>query len=223
MLRTIILILLSTIYVQGQDAILVKELCDKAVKFSESSDIESNFSEADSMVDSYLQRNPLSQDNLLQDGYRFQYRLNRELKRSCPIYPSDAVKLFPRPVIDLDNKLSIQQIDSLSQLVLQINKEKKVYLYIVTIDDFYPDTTISEFSNRYRDSWSPKTPSEKGAVLIALSMTQRKFRISTGDISMTYLTDAECTEVVNVMMPHFRATNYFDGLIAGLIAIKNNL
>ena len=49
--------------------------------------------------------------------------------------------MIPMPVFDLENKLTKRQIDSLSILAEQVNEEKDVHLYIVTIDEFYPDLT----------------------------------------------------------------------------------
>lgn len=224
MIRAIVLILLTTISVQGQDSTLVKEFCNNIAQFSETTDIQSHTSELYGMVERYLERNPMTGDNSLQDAFRFQYRLMRELKRSCPNYSSDRVRLIPQAVFDFENKLTKQQIDSLGIMTSQITKEKKVYVYIVTIDDFYPDSTITDFSNRYRDFWAPGRTPEKGVVLAVFSTAQRQVRISTGDISMNYLTDAECSEVNKIMIPpHFKNGKYFDGFIDGLLAIKSRL
>lgn len=222
MIRAIILILLTTISVQAQDSTLVKEFCN-SIGHSRTTDIESQISEVVGMVDRYLERNPITRDSTLQDALRFQYRLMRELTRTCPNYHSDRVRLVPKAVIDLENKLTKQQIDSLAILISQITQDKKVYLYIVTIDDFYPDSTITDFSNRYRDFWAPRTTPEKGVVLAVFSTAQRQVRISTSDISMTYLTDAECSEVNKIMIPHFKNGKYFDGFVDGLLAIKSRL
>ncbi|HEU5291723.1 MAG TPA: TPM domain-containing protein [Cyclobacteriaceae bacterium] len=171
----------------------------------------------------YTERNPLAGDDLLQEGIRFQYRLDRELKRTCPNYPNGRVRLLPKLVYDLEDKLKKQQIDSLDILTALVNKDKGAYLYIVTIDEFFPESTITDFSNRYRDYWVPKTLPEKGAILIVVSVTQRQVRISTGDKSMTHLTDKECDEVIKVMIQHFKLDKYFDGLVDGVKAIKSKL
>jgi uncharacterized membrane protein YgcG len=93
----------------------------------------------------------------------------------------------------------------------------------VTVDEFYPDSTIIDFSNRYRDYWTLRTIPMNGAILVVVSVTQRQVRISTGDISMTYLTDKECDEVIKVMIPHFKLDKHFDGLLDGVKAIKSRL
>jgi hypothetical protein len=223
MIRVILLILLTTISAYGQDAALVREFCDMLGKFSDSPDLKSQVSKIAKMTDKYLERNPAAADSSFQDRLRFQYQLQRELMRSCRHYPIERIRLTPKTVIDLENKLTKQQIDSLGMLTSRIIKDKKVYLYIVTVDDFYPDSTIADFSNRYREFWVPRAIPEKGVVLIIFSTTQKQVRISTGDTSMTYLTDDECSEVNKTMIPHFRVGKYFDGLVDGLLAIESRL
>ena len=204
----------------GQDSTLVREFCNK---LGQTTDIDSQISSIDDMTRRYLERHPMTGDNALQDALRFQYRLMREMKKNCPSYSGDQVRLIPKSVFDLENKLTKQQIDSLSVLTSQIKQDKNVYLYVVTIDNFYPDTTITDFSNRYREFWAPRTIPEKGVVLVVFSATQREVRISTSDVSMTYLTDTECSEINKIMTPHFKNGKYFSGLVDGLQAIKNRL
>lgn len=220
---TILFIFLTTISVSGQDSTLVREFCNSLVQISDTADIESQVIGSFDVIKRYLERNPLTGDNPLQEGVRLQYRLGRELKRSCPSYISERVRMIPKPVFDLENKLTTRQIDSLSILTEQVNKEKEVYLYIITIDDFYPDSTIADFSNRYREFWAPQTEPKKGVVLIVFSSTQRQVRISTGDVSMTYLNDKECDDVIRIMTPHFKARQYLEGLTNGVLAIKSRL
>ena len=220
---TILLIFLTTITVNGQDSTLVREICNTFSQKSDTTGIEQQVLGSFDIIKRYLERNPLTGDNPVQEGIRFQYRLARELKRSCPNYLSERVRMIPKPVFDLENKLTKRQIDSLSLLTEQVNKEKHVHLYIVTIDDFYHDMTITDFSNCYREFWAPRTEPKKGVVLIVFSSTQREVRISTGDISMTYLTDKECDDVIKVMTPHFKTGKYLEGLMNGVLAIKSRL
>lgn len=192
-------------------------------QFSETTSINSQMTYIDEMTRKYFERNPIIGDNPVQDGIRFQYRLARELKKSCPAYLSDQIRLIPKSVLDLENKLTKQQIDSLDLLLLQIKQEKKVHLYIVTIDSFYPDSTIERFSNRYREFWAPRLIQERGVILVIFSTSLKQLRISTGEISMKYLTDDECSEVNKVILSYFRNDNYFYGLVEGILSIKARL
>ena len=72
MIRAIVLILLATISVSGQDSTLVREYCNKLGQLSETSNIESLVSGIDEMTIKYLERNPIIGDNPIQDAIRFQ-------------------------------------------------------------------------------------------------------------------------------------------------------
>jgi hypothetical protein len=223
MIRPLVLIILTTISVQGQDSTLVKEFCNNLTQFSQTNDINSQLSRIADISERYTQGNPTMGDNPLQDRIRFQYRLMRALKRDCPSYSIDRVRLIPKSVLDLEDKLTKQEIDSLTTLTSQIKQKNKAYLYVVTVDDFYPDSTIIDFSNRYRDYWGPQAPPEKGVVLIVFTITQRQLRISTGEISMQYLTDDESSEVIKLMIPYLKDDKYFEGLVTGLLEIQSRL
>jgi hypothetical protein len=222
MIRAIVLALLTTISVQGQDSTFVQEFCGVIGEPLNSSP-ESSLATLLEITKRYVERNPTIGDTSLQGRLRFHYRLGTELMRNCPNYPSDRVRLIAKPVIDLENQLTEQETDSLSALASRNENEKKVYVYIVTIDDYYPDSTITDFSNRYRDHWAPRRAPEKGVVLIVFSRINREIMISTDDVAMTYLTDDECSEVNKLMIPYFKVGKYFDGLAEGLLAIKSRL
>jgi hypothetical protein len=225
MIKVILLIFLTTISmsVQGQDSTLVREFCNSIGKVTDTRDMNAQVSKLAHMVEKYLEGNPMTGDYQHQDAIRFQYRLMRELMKSCPNYPVDRVRLSAQSVFDIENKLTKQQIDSLRIITSQIAWDKQVYVYFVTIDEFYPDSTITDFSNRYRDFWAPRTTPEHGVVLVVFSSSQRQVRISTGDISMTHLTDDECSEVNEVMISHFKKEKYFEGFVEGLLAIESRL
>jgi TPM domain len=219
----LVLVLVTTILAKGQDSTYVKEYCSKLGQLSETTDIESQISEIDELTKKYLERKPLTGGNPIQEVLRLQYRLSRELKRSCPNYTADRVRLIPKAVYDLENKLTKQQVDSLSTLTEHIKRDKKVYLYLVTIDDFYPDSTITDFANRYREFWAPRTIPENGVVLVVFSTALRQVRISTSDESMAHLNDRECDEAINAMISQLKNGDHFAGLVEGLIAIKSRL
>jgi hypothetical protein len=223
MIRAFILILFTTITSYAQDSTLVKDFCNLLGKFSSNANIESEAAEVVRMTETYMERDSTTTFGTLQDRIRFHYRISVELMKSCPNYPSDRAMMVRKTVIDLENILTEQQIDTLNKRASQIKKDIDVYLYIVTVDDFYPDSTITDFSNRYRDYWAPRMVCEKGVVLIVFSKTQREIMISTGNISMTYLTDDECSEVNKVMIPYFKNGQYFQGLLEGLLAIPSRL
>lgn len=216
---TIILILVTTLCGKAQDSLFVAEFCKTLKQPRGSIDVESKMGE---LTEEYYARDSTTFHEL-KDLHRFQYKLSKELMKNCPGVPVKSIRLWPSLVFDLENIFTTNQIDSLKMLTKKLNDEKNIYLYIVTIDDFYPDTSISEFSNRYREYWAPRKVAEKGVVTIFFSKAQREIRISTGDLSMTYLTDDECSRAIQIMTPHFKSGNYANGMEAGLLAIGRML
>ena len=59
--------------------------------------------------------------------------------------------------------------------------------------------------------------------MIVCSSSKRKVHVSTGDISMIYLTDKECNDVVKVMRPHLKNGKYLEALRNGVLAIERRL
>jgi hypothetical protein len=222
MIRTFLLIVITTISVRAQDSTFVREFCETLIR-SGSGDAVDIDSRMQGITETYFARNSTTFSHSIQDLSRFQYRLSRELMKTCSTYKTDRIRLLPKVIFDLEGLLTTQEKDSLRILARKLNEQEKVHLYIVTIDDFYPDSTIADVSNRYREFWAPRTLPEKGVILIAISRHNREVRISTGDSSMTYLTDDECKEVNKVMILYFRDGGYFEGLLAGLLAIESRL
>jgi uncharacterized membrane protein YgcG len=155
--------------------------------------------------------------------YTFQYKLHRELKRTCPKYLVDNAPKVLHRVIDLEDIFTRPEIDSLTNLCGDLSKSKSIFVYIVTIDDYFPDTDITDFSNRNREHWGQRGSFEKGNVMIAISKSLRQIRISTSDISMKFLTDEKCSDINKVIIPHFKEGKYFNGLVSGLNEIKKSL
>jgi uncharacterized membrane protein YgcG len=162
-------------------------------------------------------------DKRVKAVYTFQYRLHRELKRTCPKYLIEQAPKIGQRVIDFEDKLTRPEIDSLTELCAELSKSKNIFAYIVTIDDYFPDTDITDFSNRNREYWGQRGSFENGNVMIAISTAKRQIRVSTSDISMEVLTDEECSKINKAIIPYFKEGKYFDGLVSGLSEMKTKL
>jgi hypothetical protein len=222
-ITVIVVMLLSAASANAQDSTLVREFCDTFRVNSDTVDDASQVIRSFEALTRYFDRHPFTGDGQEQEALRIQYRLALELRNSCPAYPFERLRLGPNNVIDLENDLNAPQIDSLDVMLSEVNVDKKVFLYIVTIGQFAPDSTIVEFSNRYRDAWAPWAIPRRGVVLVAVSTTHRAIRISTGNTSTAYLTDLECDEVIKIMIPYFKSGKYFAGLVKGVAEIRKRL
>jgi len=224
-MRAILFILfIGTVQVYGQDSTFVNETCrllksapattDGQFKVIEDQTLKQSFSY--SLIDS-------TNSSKLQDFYRFQYKCRRELIRTCPAYTLGEFNVRTQKVIDLDNKFKKDEIDSLNEYIQKIGNENEIYLFLITIDDYFPANSLEEFANVKRETWGHGTNCRNGAVAIVLSFTKRQIGISTSETSMKYLTDMECTEIINAMTPEFKKGNYYKGVVFGLDHLKNKI
>jgi len=210
--------------VYGQDSIFVKETCNKIHELTDHDDIMRQISTVLDQSVKYLPQllNDIPKEKRVKATYTFQYRLNRELRRTCQGFVFQKVPILQR-VIDLEDKLTRSQIDSITNICLALSKTKNIYAYVVTIDDYFPDSDIIDFSNRNRESWGHGLSYEKGTVLITVSTAKRQLRISTDNTSMKYLTDDKCSKINKTIIPYFKTGDYFKGIVKGIEEIKKSL
>jgi hypothetical protein len=164
----------------------------------------------------------IPRERRVKEFYTFQYKLYRELKRTCPSFKLDRTKILQR-VIDLDDKFTRPQIDSIESICVELSKSKNIYVYIVTIDNYFPDSTITDFSNRNREYWGQRGSYEKGNVMLSFNTSKKQMRVSTSDVSMKYLSDEKCTEINKSIRTYFKKEDYFNGILKGLSLLKESL
>jgi len=218
----IIFIFIYAISAHAQDSLFNRKFCDHLLKLESRGlnpmdDILKFINEY--QVDT-VNLNKLAQSK---NGAYIQYTISKALRKSCPDFIGRDINLLPREVLDLNNFFRKEQRDSLTSLIRKVNEKEEVYLYIVSVDDFEPESNITDFSNRFRERWSPIIYPKKGKVIIVFSKVKRQIRISTGDISMKFLTDKECDEIVQKMLTYFKSEKYTEGLLTGIQAIQEKL
>jgi hypothetical protein len=221
----LLIILVGTIQVYGQDSTFVNETC-KLIKEAGNHDTNRQFKIIENQAIKYVNSSSIAgsaNSKELQETYRFYYKLSRELVRNCASYTLGIFPVRANRVVDLEGKFTKEQIDSLKNLSFRLGNEKNVYLFIVTIDDYYPDKSIEEFAKKKRDYWGMGHNAENGGVLVALSFSKKEVMISTSEVAMKYLTDGECSDVIDIMTPEFRNGKYFEGVVNGLNGIMERL
>jgi TPM domain len=224
MIRLTILLLTLAIAANAQDSVLVVETCQKINELQNHEDIMEQAKIISGQLMTYAPTiADMPKEKRVKALYTFQYKMHRELKRTCPSYRNEHAPKFARRVLDFEDKLSRPEIDSLTELCGALSNSKDIFVYIVTIDEYFPDANITDFSNRNREHWGQRGSYEKGNVVIVISTTQRQLRVSTSDVSMNFLTDEECAEVNKKIIPFFKEGKYFNGLISGLNEIEKSL
>ncbi len=224
-LLNLLIILLVTMRVYGQDSPFVQETCE-LIKKAKNKNANSQFKIIESQTIKYFSSSSIIEtgnNNKAQEAYRYYYKLSRELMRSCPNYTLGVFPISANRVVDLEGKFTKEQIDALKNFSLELSDQKNVNLFIVTIDDYYPQGSIEEFAKKKRDDWSMGRNVEKGGVLMALSFNKKQVIISTSEEAMKHLTDKECRDVIKMITPEFNNGNYFKGVLNGLNGIKERL
>jgi len=225
MIKLTILLLTFSFLASGQDSLLIRETCRKINELKNSDDKMAQINIVSGQLMGYLPtivNTP--NERRVKATYTFQYKLHRELRRTCPKYLIDHAPRIVQRVIDFEDKFSRPEIDSIENVCVRVSRIRNVYMYVVTIDDYFPDNAIEDFSSRNRESWGGKGFGwENGTIMISMSVANRQLRISTGDESIKYLTDEECSGIVKIMIPYFKKGEYFNGVLKGLEEIGKRL
>ncbi|WP_149304994.1 TPM domain-containing protein [Pareuzebyella sediminis] len=152
--------------------------------------------------------NPLSEINVLN------YKTTRDLRKNCSKYKIKYYALgsiFTR-VLDIDNTLNNKEEDEIELKIENLEKEKKVQLMIVTIDDLYPYEGITEYSIEQGNDWNVGKYAENGGLIVVLDKNDRNIRLSTDNKLKKELTDKECEEIIEFLKPLFKEKRYTKGL-----------
>ena len=113
----------------------------------------------------------------------YNYRINRELMRTCEGY-EDQFSLLPlSKILDLEGILNEKQYDSLEGLIIQFIHIQKTDLVIVTLDDPYPFSDFDDFVKHRGETWNIGGRYEKGGLMLAYSSALKSFAVYTGKLN----------------------------------------
>lgn len=167
----------------------------------------------------------LSSGNVKNNLNVFNYKLNRTLNKNCPEYKlKNSVLLGFTPILDVEGILTSSEIDSIENSARYLLNQKKVGLLIITIDDFYPYTDINDYATIQGNNWHIGSKFEKGGIVLVISKSLRKVRISTSRISQQYLTDKESQEIIdNTLIPRFKTGEYYQAILEFINDVKTKM
>jgi len=218
--------LLIVTNLSAQDSITVQQTCHLLGQVKNKNNINNQINIVADGMKKFVRNNmkDLTKEKLIKGIFNAEYNFYRSLKRAC----TDFVVEIPfnpmyQRVIDIEDKFTPKEIDSISNRIEEIKKQKEVYIFVATIDDYFPNSDIAEFSNHYREIWGDSKHNKNGTIFIVINTARHEMRISTGDISMTYLTDDDCREVMTKMAPCFKTGNYLQGVMTGLNEIEKDI
>ncbi|RLD56933.1 MAG: hypothetical protein DRJ01_14565 [Bacteroidetes bacterium] len=80
--------------------------------------------------------------------------------------------------------------------------------------------SLEDYSIKVADSWKIGQKGLDNGVLLLISIAEKKIRIEVGYGLESILTDMKCGYIIrNIIVPHFKRGNYYDGIYSGLQAI----
>ncbi|KIO53215.1 TPM domain-containing protein [Flavobacterium hibernum] len=177
-----------------------------------------------SFLSKYVQKqNNLKIENLNNDFNSINYKLTRELNKTCDNFKIKNSVILPLTnLIEIDSVFSTEQRKKINDLTKEIRTKNRMEILILSIDELNPNTDISEFAYNKLIDWNIGGVFQKSGTIIVFSKKLRKVAISTTEISMKYLTNKDCDKLIaEIMIPNFKNNNYYDGIYQSLIEIKS--
>lgn len=119
-------------------------------------------------------------------------------------------------VANQDLILSDNTVNSLNQLLNDLNKKTGIEIAVVAIEGD-KTTSARELSMELFDKWQIGKKGEDNGIIIILTKTSREVFIRTGYGVEGILTDALSTRIVNkYMIPYFKQEKWDEGFISGV-------
>jgi uncharacterized protein len=137
-------------------------------------------------------------------------------------------KPIPAPsgyISDLEKILTDAQKHSLDSVIRYFEKAKGVEIGIITIDSsLSTQDQLDENTLLIARSWKVGKADKNNGILIGLSASLRAVRIQNGYGIEKDLTNEETDAIVDeIMIPHFKNAEYYEGLMDAIQAIMSNL
>ncbi len=120
----------------------------------------------------------------------------------------------PQHFMDLANKFSKSQEETISSLLREFNKKTNATMYIVILDSLEGES-IEGFSIRAIDTWNKKAPGDKerdDGLLLTIALKDRKMRLEVGQGLEGTLPDARVGDIIRDAAPYMRKHNYLGAI-----------
>ena len=135
--------------------------------------------------------------------------------------------IFPEPVgyvNDFENILTQEEEIELTRIIKEHEAKTTDQISVVTLKSIEPYKNIDDYSLYLANYWGVGQKEKNNGVLIALGKNLRKIRIQNGYGIVERLTDEETKEIIDQeMIPKFKANDYYQGILAGVKAIIEEL
>lgn len=120
-------------------------------------------------------------------------------------------------VCDTSNLFTQSEHDSLTQKILDFEKQTTNQAAVLTVDSIPKNEDILYFGTQVAESWGIGTKGKNNGLLITISKYDREIAISTGLGTEKTISDYECQMIIdNIMVPEFKSGMYYKGVSKAL-------
>jgi uncharacterized protein len=137
-----------------------------------------------------------------------------------------AAQDFPKPtgyINDFANIISPEISTQLSNIIRQFDKLTTNEIAVVTIPTL-DNIPIEDYTVKLFENWGIGKKETDNGILLLVVPNDRQVRIEVGYDLEKYINDALAGRIIReVMVPHFRSSNYSLGILNGVIEITNQI
>jgi uncharacterized membrane protein YgcG len=112
-------------------------------------------------------------------------------------------------VNDFAEVMDIETEQALEARLSKFQEDRKVDIAVATVSSTGPES-IDDYSLEMAREW--KVGSEKGGLLLLVSIDDRKWRIQTDRKLETLMSDGEVKEIGDLMVPDLKRKDYYVGI-----------
>lgn len=121
----------------------------------------------------------------------FNYKINRELLKSCSGY-QDQFSLLPlSKILDLEGLLNKTEYDSLERAIIEFIHLNKMDLVVITIEDLFPYENFEVYSEGIREKWNIGARYNRGGIVVVYSKFMKDINVSLSKTALTVYTASE--------------------------------
>ncbi len=141
---------------------------------------------------------------------------------------SEFVRNIPDPVgyvNDFENTFSPAQKQELENMLSQIEKETTIEVAVVTLDSTMSTKQEFDYNTLWiGNHWGVGKRGDNNGILVGVSRSLRIVRVHYGAAIEERISNDEAKQIIDeVMIPHFRSNDFYQGTRAGIEALVSRM
>lgn len=108
----------------------------------------------------------------------FNYKINRQLIRTCPAFRDQFTLLPLSKILDLETVFNSREYDSLESAAVSFVNALKMNLVIVSLDDPFPFKDLSTYAKAQAIKWNVGSRYERGGIFLVFSQQRNDVSIA---------------------------------------------